>query len=478
MGGESMKRKWFNLDVTVLGLATSGISAAKYLSKQGANVTISEKRQPKEEDLQIIEELKKLDISVEMGGNKEETIINSDVIITSPGIPPYAEVYDLIRKHKIEHFGEIDLAYKETNVPFIAITGTNGKTTTTKLVSEILTNAGMNAPACGNIGVPPTSILDNQCPNNFASLKLKDRGGIRGGDCHQDYFVAEVSSYQIATNPTFKPQIAVFINYTPDHIDWHDGEENYFQAKADLFLKREPSWAVLNAIDLKIAYLKLDITSETYFFGREAEDKCVFIKDDKILIKDKNAKIIEVMSISEIPLKGKHNLENVMAATAIAHITGVSSDIIADTIKNFAPPEHRIEFVENIDGIEYYNDSKATNCDSTICALRAFGDNKVVLIAGGRDKMTDLAEFCQEVKCHANAVILIGEAADRFETALKNSGFDNIYRETSIEKAIDKAGALKQGHVLLSPACASFDMFKNFEERGKAFKDYVRSKKA
>ncbi|OGI00084.1 MAG: UDP-N-acetylmuramoylalanine--D-glutamate ligase [Candidatus Melainabacteria bacterium GWF2_32_7] len=451
-----MKRKWFEVDVTILGLSLSGISAAKYLALQGANCTISEKRQATVEDNEKITELEKLGIKVEMGGNKEETILNSDVIITSPGIPPHAEVYKLINARKIETFGEIDLAYKETNVPFIAITGTNGKTTTTKLVSEILTNSGLKAPACGNIGLPPTSLLDEK---------------------NLDYFVAEVSSYQIATNPSFKPQIAVFINYAPDHIDWHGNAEEYFKAKADLFTRRQPTWAVLNAMDFKIAYLKLETESEVYFFGREAENKCVFIKENKILIKDKNKNIIEVIKLDEIPLKGKHNLENIMSAIAVAHIAGIDAEIIKSTIKNFSPPEHRIEYVDTIDGIEYYNDSKGTNCDSTICALRAFEDKKVVLIAGGRDKGTDLTEFCAEVNKHANAVILIGEASDRFEAALIKSGFKNIYKKSTFEEAIDTAGKLNLGSVLLSPACASFDMFKNFEERGQVFKDYVRNKK-
>jgi len=452
-----MKRKWFNVDVTVLGLSLSGISATKYLALEGANCIISEKRQATAKDTDKICELEKLGIKVEMGGNKEETIVNSDVIITSPGIPPHAEVYKLIKAHKIETFGEIDLAYKETNLPFIAITGTNGKTTTTKLVSEILTAGGLKAPACGNIGIPPTSLLSE-----------KDI----------DYFVAEVSSYQIATNPAFKAQIAVFINYTPDHIDWHGNEEEYFKAKADLFIRRQPTWAVLNANDLKIAYLKLDIDSNVYFFGREAEDKCVFIKENKILIKDKNKNITEVIKLDEIPLKGKHNLENIMSAIAVAHIVGIDAETINFAIKNFSPPEHRIEYVDTINNIEYYNDSKATNCDSTMCALRAFEENKVVLIAGGRDKGTDLTDFCTEVNEHANAVILIGEASERFEEALKKSGFKNIYKKQSFEEAIDIAGELKLGPVLLSPACASFDMFKNFEERGQVFKDYVRNKKA
>ncbi|OGI00388.1 MAG: UDP-N-acetylmuramoylalanine--D-glutamate ligase [Candidatus Melainabacteria bacterium GWF2_37_15] len=450
-----MKRKWLNFDVTILGLSKSGISAAKYLADKGANCTISEKRESTPEDQEKIKELEDLGIKVEMGSNKPETIMHSDVIITSPGIPPHSEVMQLIKSHNIECIGELELAYRETGKPFIAITGTNGKTTTTKLVSEILTKGGFKAPACGNIGIPATEFID------------KD----------MDFFVAEVSSFQIATSKTFKPQIAVFLNYTPDHIDWHGDEEEYFRVKASLFTERQPAWAVLNAKSLKIAYLKLDIPSETWFFNRESEDKSVFCSDGKIFLKDEEKKVHEIMELSEVPLKGKHNLENVMAAITVAHIVGVNHEVIKQAIMEFTPPEHRLEFVAEINGVEYYNDSKGTNCDSTICALRAFETQKVVLIAGGRDKGTDLTEFAREVKKRAAAVILIGEAADRFDLALKKEGMENIYREKTFEAAIDKAGELKLGPVLLSPACASFDMFKNFEERGKVFKEYVLKKK-
>ena len=450
-----MKRKWLNVNVTILGLCKSGISSAKYLNGQGANCTISEKRQPTEEDISTIEELEKLGIKTETGGNREETLLNADVIITSPGIPPHAEVYQVLKNHKIETFGEIDLAYKETDVPIIAVTGTNGKTTVTKLVTEILCNGGLSAKACGNIGTPITSLLKEKL----------------------DYLVAEISSFQLATNPSFKPQIAAFLNYAPDHLDWHGNEQEYFNAKANLFLKKEPTWAIFNALNFKIAYLKLDISSEVYFFGREAEDKCVFVKENKIFVKDKSKKLTEIISLNEIPLKGKHNVENIMAATAIAFIAGIEPETIRETVKNFSPPEHRIEFVASIDGIEYYNDSKATNPESAVCALKSFENTKMALIAGGRDKGTDLTEFCNEVKKHANAVILIGEATERFRKALQNAGFNDIYEQFSLEEAIDKAETLNPQVILLSPACASYDMFKNFEERGQVFKNHVHSKK-
>ncbi len=451
-----MKRKWINFDVTILGLSKSGISAAKYLNDRGANCIISEKRSASPEDEKVIHELDQLGIEIEMGGHKDETILNADVIITSPGIPPQSEVMQLIKNNKIECFGELELAYRESGRPFIAITGTNGKTTTTKLVSEMLTKSGLNAPACGNIGIPATDFIN---------------------DKDIDYFVAEVSSYQIATSPSFTPQIGVFLNYTPDHIDWHGDEEEYFRVKASLFTERHPAWAVLNAKSLKIAYLKLDIPSETWFFNREAEDKCVYLDNGRILLKNDNSEASEIITIKEIPLKGRHNLENVMAAITVAHIVGVERETIRQAIMEFSPPEHRIEFVGEINGIEYYNDSKATNCDSAICALNAFEDQKVVLIVGGKDKGTDLTEFAEEVRKRAAAVVLIGEATERFSEAFERARVEKIYKEKTLEEAIEKAGGLKLGPVLLSPACASFDMFKNYEERGKTFKDYVLKKK-
>lgn len=450
-----MKRHWIDTNITILGFSLSGIAAAKYLAAKGSNCIISEKRNETPADATKIQELEKLGVKVEMGGHKEETILNAELIIVSPGISPRSEVIKLAQDNNIQIISEIELAYKETDKPFIAITGTNGKTTTTKLVSEILTNAGLNAPACGNIGLPPITLVDSNV----------------------DYYVTELSSYQIYTSKTFKPQIALFINYAPDHIDWHGSEEAYFEAKASLFTGyKSPSWSILNACDPKVLDLKNRSSSKIVYFGREMPDTSIYIQNDVIVYKSKG-RIEDVIDIKDVPLIGKHNYQNIMASVAIAKIVGVSTEIIKSTIINFKPPEHRLEYVDTIDGIDFYNDSKATNCDSVICALNAFEDKQVVLIAGGRDKGTDLSEFVQSVKEHAASVVLIGEAADRFQEALESSGYTNINRSESLEKAIDFAFSLKSGPVLFSPACASFDMFKNYEERGQAFKDYVIKKK-
>lgn len=450
-----MKRQWMDSKITILGFSLSGISSAKYLANKGAICTISENRQEKPEDAEKISELKASGISVEMGGHKDETIIKADMIITSPGIPPHAEVIKLAKNNNIQIISEIELAYMETDKPFIAITGTNGKTTTTKLVSEILTAAGLNAPACGNIGLPPITLVDKDV----------------------DYFVTELSSFQIYTSKTFKPQIALFINYAPDHIDWHGSEEAYYEAKASLFTGyKSPAWSVLNACDPKVMEIKNHTESKVVYFGREMPTTSVYIQKNSIVYKNKG-RIENIIDLKDISLIGKHNYQNIMASIAIAKIVGIDTDVIRSTIAAFKPPEHRLEYVDTIDGIDFYNDSKATNCDSAICAMDAFENKKVVLIAGGKDKGTDLSEFVNSVKKHVSAVVLIGEAADRFQEALESFGYKNIYRTDTLENAIDKAFDLKTGAVLFSPACASFDMFKNYEERGRTFKEYVIKKK-
>lgn len=448
-----MIKDWKNKRITILGLSISGCAAAKYLASQGALVTISEKRDANDSDVEKIKSLEVLGIKVEMGSHNEDTIKNSELVITSPGIPPRVSVFELIRQNNIKIISEIDLAFLETNKPFVCITGTNGKTTTTKLVSEIFTKAGKNAPACGNIGTPPTALIEK----------------------NPDYFVTEISSYQLEYSQYLKPYIACFLNYTPDHLDWHGSEEMYLQAKLSLFIgENAPEYAVLNANDSNVMKLIGTTPSKVFVFGQEIEENCIFIENDSIFYKEVDKE--EIIKLSDIKVFGNHNYENIMAAIAIVKIAGLNNSAIKKAIAEFNPPEHRLEYVDCIEGIKYYNDSKATNCDAAICALNAFG-KPVVLIAGGRDKGTDLSEFVNTVTQKASAVVLIGEATQRFANALGESGYDKIYKAGSLEESIEIASRLKQGDVLFAPACSSFDMFKNFEERGIAFKGYVNKKK-
>ncbi len=445
---------WHDKKVLIMGFSMSGKSAAKYLARHGADVFITENREQKEDDLKDIQELEGLGIKIEFGGNSDEFLNDSYMAIVSPSVPKESELYKKVQEKNIQIISEIELAYKETGRPFIGITGTNGKTTVTALTSHILSSE-YKAPECGNIGVPPTSLLDNDV----------------------DYFVCELSSFQMEHTNAFRAQIACWTNFTPDHITWHGTLENYFDAKAKLFRNPTASaFAVLNGADEKLLEFSKTVGGTVFLFDKEVEDNCCYIKDESIFYK-RNKKEEFIIKLADCPLIGHHNYQNIMCCVIMAKIIGISNEHIQERIKDFVVPEHRLEKVREYNGITFYNDSKATNPEASIVAINSFNNTDVALIAGGRDKLTTLDEFCESVKQHIKTVILIGEATERFEEALKKSGFDNILRADSMESAIDKAIELKPNNVLLSPACASFDMFKGYEERGTVFKNYVLSKK-
>lgn len=446
-----MKRKWFDKKVLILGLSKSGISAAKYLNLKGAECFVSEFKNAEEKDFDKIKELESLGIKVETGGHSDEFIEGAYLAITSPGISPLKPVFSRLKDKNVPVISEIELAYLETTTPFIAITGTNGKTTTTALTSYIL-GKEYKAPACGNIGLPPTSLIDEK----------------------NDYLVCELSSYQIEMSPTFRPQIACFLNFTPDHIEWHGGLDNYFKAKIKLFEEyKQPAFSVFNALDEKVFEFGKYYSGEKYFFGREFDENCCYIKNNSICFKKIEEE--EIIRLSDINLVGEHNLQNIMCAVIIAKIIGIDNDVIKDAIKSFKAVEHRIEFVIEALGHKFYNDSKATNPEASIVALKSFEGKSITLIAGGRDKNTDLKEFCDMIKKYINNVILIGEAAQRFKENLVENGFENISEAESLELAVDKAITYSNEIILLSPACASFDMYDNYEQRGEVFKEYVLS---
>ncbi len=447
-----MKRKWIDKKVLILGLSRSGISAAKFLNSKGAECFITEFKPATEKDLETIKELERLGIKVETGGHSDEFINDSYIAVTSPGIPPHAPIFKRLEENKISVTSEVELAYLETVTPFVAITGTNGKTTTTSLISHIL-NSEFIAPECGNIGVPPTSLIDNK----------------------NDYLVCEMSSYQTEMSPTFRPQIACFLNFTPDHIDWHNGLENYFNAKAKIFADyKQPAFSIFNALDEKVFEFGSNYSGEKYFFGKEFEKNCAYIKNEAIYFKKSIEE--EIIKLSDVPLVGEHNYQNIMCAVIVAKIIGLENEKIAEQIKSFKAVEHRIEFVANVTGKDFYNDSKATNPEASIFAIKSFENKSLTLIAGGRDKNTDLTEFCNMINNHVNHVILIGEAAQRFNQELEKINYHNVIFANSLQEAVDKALELDNQVVLLSPACASFDMFENYEKRGEVFKEYVSSK--
>ena len=439
--------------ILVLGLSKSGISAAKYLNSVGADVYITEFREEKKEDEPILNELRNLGINVEMGGHSDEFIKDSYIAVTSPSIPPHSDLMKRLAENKVKVISEIELAASQTVTPFIAITGTNGKTTTTALTAHILSSE-FKAEPCGNYGVPPCDLL--------------------GKDV--DFMVCECSSFQLEYSNSFQPQISVFTNITPDHISWHGGFENYFKAKAKIFKgPQAPSFSVLNAKDEKLLEFSKECGGKVFLFDGDIGENCSYIKDEAIYFK-RDGKEEKIIDLKDCPLIGNHNYQNVMCAVIVAKIEGISNEDIKSSIMSFKIPEHRLEKFAQIGKTVFYNDSKATNPEASLVAINSFNDCDVALIAGGRDKNTDLKEFCDAIKKHIKTVILIGEAAERFEENLKANGFDNIIRENSMEAAIDKAIELNPDVVLLSPACASFDMFSGYEERGRVFKNYVLSK--
>ena len=431
--------------VLILGLSKSGIAAAKAAAKRNCKVYITESKEPKEEFINTIEELKKEGIQIETGGHTDNFIDGVDYAITSPGIPPKSEIFQKLRSKNIPIISEIEYAYRNTDIPFIVITGTNGKTTTTALVSHILSK-NYSAPVCGNIGVPPSLLTDEK----------------------HDFLVCEVSSFQAEMTEQFKAKIACWTNFTPDHIDWHGGLENYFNAKAKLFLNNQaPEFAILNAKDSKLSEFAKECKNVVMF----DDNKDCYIKNNAIFFRGE-----QIITLEDCPLIGHHNHQNVMCGIAIAKLLGMNNEDIRERIMTFKAPEHRLERVREMNGITFYNDSKATNPEASIVAIDSFNNVDVALILGGRDKNTDLTEMCNSINKHINTVLLIGEATQRFEENLIKNGFSNIIKEPSMEDAIDKAISLKPDVVLLSPACASFDMFKSYEHRGEVFKEYVLSK--
>ncbi len=448
-----MKRKWNGKKVLILGLSKSGAAAARYLSKRGADCYITEFKPLQDKDRELAKELEQEGIRLETGTHSDEFINDSYIAVTSPGIPPKSEILTRLKEKNIPVIGEVELAYLEASAPFIAITGTNGKTTTTMLASYILSSE-YNAPVCGNIGVPPTSLIEK----------------------NPDFFVCETSSFQLAMAPSFKPQIACFLTFTPDHLDWHGGIDNYFKAKTSLFADyKQPMYAVFSGVDKKIYEFSKNYPGEKFIYAKELEKNCCYIKNGAIYFK--RTKEEEIIKLNEIALVGEHNYQNAMCAIVIAKLIGISNKNIKERIMSFKPVEHRIEFAANIQGKSFYNDSKATNPEASFVAIKAFEGKKLTLIAGGRDKNTDLTEFCKDyINKYVSTVILIGEASQRFKENMEKNGFTNIILSNSLEQAVDTSLTLDNEIVLLSPACASYDMFNSYEHRGEVFKNYVKSK--
>jgi UDP-N-acetylmuramoylalanine--D-glutamate ligase len=441
-----------NKRVLVVGLGKSGVASALFLKKHGAQVTVSDTKSG-DELRNEIPVLLDHGITVETGGHGDRTFRGQDLIVVSPGVPVDAAPLVQARALGEAVIGEIELAAQFLPGPILAITGSNGKTTTTTLTGEIMTAAGFSTLVGGNIGTPAISLAERAKPETV--------------------IVLEVSSFQLETIQTFRPKVAVVLNVTPDHLDRHRTFEIYVDAKARVFENQQASdFAVLNADDATCVALGTRTRAQVFWFSRQKEvDRGAWVRDGNILFRD-NAGQREIMQVSEIPLKGAHNLENVLAAICASALMGCSAEKIRQAVQNFKAVEHRLEFVATIRGVDYYNDSKATNVDATIKALESFPAN-IHLILGGKDKGSDYTVLNELLRKRVKTVYTIGAAAPKIESQIK--GAEVVHAET-LENAIRKANAAaKPGDVvLLAPACASFDQFKSYEHRGKMFKDIVR----
>jgi UDP-N-acetylmuramoylalanine--D-glutamate ligase len=448
--------------VLVVGLGKSGVASALFLKSRGAQVTVSDSK-PEAELRKEILLLLDHGITVETGGHGDRTFRGQDLIVVSPGVPFDAPQLVQARALGEKVIGEIELAAKFLPGPIVAITGANGKTTTTSLAGEILAAGRFPVLVGGNIGTPAITFVDQAKPNTW--------------------IVLEVSSFQLETIVDFHPRIAVILNITPDHLDRHKTFANYVEAKARIFENQQPAdFTILNADDPTTINLAERTLAQRFLFSRKKElGAGAFVRNGHIFFRNPERPTtsaqrpeVEIMPLNEIPLKGAHNLENVLAGISIGMLVGVQPEQIRQAIRDFKAVEHRLEFVAKIAGVDYYNDSKATNVDATIKALESFPAN-IHLILGGKDKGSDYTLLNDLLRARVKRVYTIGAAAAKIESQIQ--GAAEIDHAETLAAAVQKAAATAAPGdiVLLAPACSSFDQFQNYEHRGQSFKESVRS---
>jgi UDP-N-acetylmuramoylalanine--D-glutamate ligase len=438
--------------VLVVGLGKSGVASALFMKAHGARVTVSDTKSG-DELRNEIPVLLDNGITVETGGHGDRTFQGQDLIVVSPGVPVDAPPLVQARSLGESVIGEIELAAQFLPGPIVAITGSNGKTTTTTLTGEIMTASGFPALVGGNIGTPAISLAERAKPGTV--------------------IVLEISSFQLETIQSFRPKVAVVLNVTPDHLDRHRTFEIYAAAKTRIFENQQSEdCAVLNADDPTCVAMSKKTRAQVYWFSRQNEvERGTWVRGGNIVFRDGSGQR-EIMQVSEVPLKGAHNLENVLAAVCASVLMGCAAEKIRQAVHDFKAVEHRLEFVASIGGVDYYNDSKATNVDATIKALESFPAN-IHLILGGKDKGSDYTVLNDLLRQRVKRVYTIGAAAAKIESQIK--GPEVVHAET-LENAIRQAHASAHSGdvVLLAPACASFDQFKSYEHRGRNFKEMVK----
>ena len=440
--------------VLVVGLGKSGLAAALFLRHRGAQVTVSDVRSA-EALAKDIPALLEEGIMVDAGGHGLLTFRRQDLIVVSPGVPLNTPELAQVKSFGLPVIGELELAARFIKGRTLAITGSNGKTTTTALLGEILKAAGMPTLVGGNIGVPVVSLIDQSTDDTWSVL--------------------EVSSFQLESTDQFHPSIAVILNITPDHLDRHGSFENYALAKERIFAAQdEHDCVVLNADNERAAEAASRSTAKVYWFSVEHPvTRGAWLEDGLLVYRPaQDAPTETVMPLSGIPLKGTHNVENVLAAVCAARLAGAPADAIRKAIEKFQAVEHRLEFVATVNGVDFYNDSKATNVDAAAKAVAAF-ESGIHLILGGKDKGSDYLQLAALLRSRVRAVYTIGSAAAKIESQLR--GVVSIHSCQTLENAVSAAAsAARPGEVvLLAPACSSYDQFENYEHRGRFFKELV-----
>ena len=460
-----------NKRALVVGLGRSGVASAFFLQDHGAKVTVSDAKSEAQLQNEIAALLDR-GISIETGQHGERTFRDQDLIVVSPGVPSDQPQLQHARTLGIPVIGEVELAFRFLQGKVIALTGSNGKTTTTTLVGEILSKSGRKTLVGGNIGTPVISLVPQSTPESVVVL--------------------EISSFQLETIQQFRPWIAAILNITPDHLDRHRTFQAYVDAKARVFENQRPTaagenqrpatgenqqagdFAVLNADDPTCVSLRERIKSSLYWFSRKREVEAgAFLRGDQIVFRDHNGEQT-VLSRGDIHLKGAHNLENVLAAVVMSMLAGCRPDQVRQAVAEFRAVEHRLELVTTVNGVAFYNDSKATNVDATMKALESFA-GKIHLILGGKDKGSDYSVLNPLLRERAKHAYLIGAATEKIAAQIQ--GATPLTRSGTLERAVRQAfeAAAPGDVVLLAPACASFDQFENYEHRGRVFKELVVS---
>lgn len=440
-----------NKNISVIGAASSGIAAARLLKRHGAHVFVSEfvavEKKSKENVL-----LQNEKIECEFGGHSER-VLNSDWVVVSPGVPSDIPILKKLASLKIPVYSEIEIASRFLKSPILAITGSNGKTTTTALIGEICKKSGKPVIVAGNIGTPLSDVAETISEHGLAVL--------------------EISSFQAEGFKTFKPKVGVLLNLSPDHMDRYASIKDYYIAKRKTFeCQDENDYLVYNEDDIEVTNLIAGLRSAKVPFSVKRKlNLGAFIDDHRIVCKLE--KEDDVIATDQIGIMGTHNIYNALAATLAARLVEVPVSAIHETLRLFKGVEHRLELVRELRGVRFYNDSKATNVDSTLVALDSFKNEKIILIAGGKHKGSSYRALRDLTEQKVKSLILIGQAASLIENDLGD--LTKVVRANSMHEAVAESFKRATGNdvVLLSPACSSYDMFENYEDRGRQFKQEV-----